>query len=478
MKNVFKKNEGELSILQIMGFWLMFLGVIAFIVSSFIEPGEILPSFIAISFFITMLGFSFSFPSLFKDKNKGLSTMRITVFMMTNVICMLLLKIGWAAGITSLKQIGLDQWWMGVIAFIFGAKATQSFFESKMATADNRKSQDEISENTDNDIPDEIFREALEEKGQEWKDKYAPVESISIAKKKINSIVTDKWCLQFNVTVKLEDLISQKKIPPFLDYKSKMGKTYSLPTDVNGVGKTKNDSCYSNNDDIITGENLSTKLLGISCSRKNNINTGTIGLKVKKNNSSKKYLLSCYHVLCASEIRANKFTISNNDTILDSEVISPGFFDGGNLILANVTEGFVDDALDIAIAELTNETILDDRIYGTATHASTFLIVDNSHIRKDYKITMVGRTSGKQIGFLESTFSNVTVAYPTTDNPQNKIGLKGVLMACKISVPGDSGAAVFDEKNNIIGIVFASNNENTYILPIQTILKTLQVTLA
>ncbi|MFX6311328.1 hypothetical protein ABTF78_19545, partial [Acinetobacter baumannii] len=48
--------------------------------------------------------------------------MRIIVFMFANVICMLLLKIGWGKDISSLEDIGLNGYWMGVIAFLFGAK--------------------------------------------------------------------------------------------------------------------------------------------------------------------------------------------------------------------------------------------------------------------------------------------------------------------------------------------------------------------
>lgn len=84
---------------------------------------------VAIFFFIIMLGMSFAFPTLLEGPNNDLSTMRITVFMMVNVICMLILKNGWDAG--SMKNIGVDEYWMGIIAFVFGAKATQSFFESK-----------------------------------------------------------------------------------------------------------------------------------------------------------------------------------------------------------------------------------------------------------------------------------------------------------------------------------------------------------
>lgn len=352
-----------------------------------------------------------------------------------------------------------------------GANSSADAIDKEAETTKDESSKDEI--------PDEVFKEALEEKGQEWKDKFAPVESISIGKKKINGTETEKWCLQFNVTIKQKDVSDDKKIPSFIEYTSKDSKKYSLPTDVNGVGKTTNDSCYKANSDIVTGSNLSTKVLGISCSRKTNTNTGTIGLKVKKEGSDKTYLLSCYHVLCAGEIRADKFQLKNTDTTPDPEVVSPGLFDGGgNTILANVSEGFVDNKLDIAIAELTDDKLLDDRIYGTTNNASSFFVVGKPQVRQDYKITMVGRSSGRQTGYLQSTYANVTVAYPTDTNPDNEIELKGVLMACKMSIEGDSGAAVFDEKNQIIGVVFASNDENTYILPIYTILDKLQVNLA
>ncbi len=132
-RRLIQKNETAISILQIVGFVLILMGVISLMTCSFLME-NIISSIIAISFLVTMLGVSFAFPSLLEG-NEGLSTMRIVVFMITNVICMLLLKVGWAAGITSLKQIGLDQYWMGVIAFVFGAKAIQSFFESKIAVA-------------------------------------------------------------------------------------------------------------------------------------------------------------------------------------------------------------------------------------------------------------------------------------------------------------------------------------------------------
>jgi len=121
----------KISYLQIIGFSVILIGLLyMFCVQLF---STITGGGIAIVFFTIMLGFAFAFPELLRDSTKGLSTMRIVVFMMINVICMLLLKIGWEQH--DLKAIGLDEYWMGVIAFTFGAKATQSYFESKLAVA-------------------------------------------------------------------------------------------------------------------------------------------------------------------------------------------------------------------------------------------------------------------------------------------------------------------------------------------------------
>jgi hypothetical protein len=128
-RKLLHNTEDKISYLQIIGFVVILLGLLNLFVEKVfftISGGTI-----AVDFFSIMMGMVFAYPDLLRDSNKGLSTMRLVVFMMINVICILLLKIGW--GQDSLAKIGLDQYWMGLIAFVFGAKATQSYFESKLA---------------------------------------------------------------------------------------------------------------------------------------------------------------------------------------------------------------------------------------------------------------------------------------------------------------------------------------------------------
>jgi hypothetical protein len=92
---------------------------------------------VAVIFFDIMLGVAFAFPDMLKDENQQVSTMRITVFMFVNVICMLLLKIGWDK--TSFEEIGINGYWMGIIGFLFGAKAAQPRKPEDGATLMQRK---------------------------------------------------------------------------------------------------------------------------------------------------------------------------------------------------------------------------------------------------------------------------------------------------------------------------------------------------
>src|SRR6476660_5104221 len=122
-------DEGKVSWLQLIGFLLILAGIFYLVLNMLflrINAGEV-----AIIFFDIMIGIAFAFPDMLKDNNHRVSTMRIVAFMIVNVICMLLLKIGWDK--TNFKDIGIDSNWVLIIAFVFAAKAAQSFFVRQAA---------------------------------------------------------------------------------------------------------------------------------------------------------------------------------------------------------------------------------------------------------------------------------------------------------------------------------------------------------
>src|ERR1043165_5127729 len=129
-RKLINKNENKVSWLQIIGFFLILAGI-GYLVFIMFFWEVVSSTEVAIIFFDVTLGIAFAFPDMLKDDNSQVSTMRIVVFMLVNVICMLMLNIGWDKN--SFEEIGIDGYWMGIIGFLFGAKAAQSYFESKLA---------------------------------------------------------------------------------------------------------------------------------------------------------------------------------------------------------------------------------------------------------------------------------------------------------------------------------------------------------
>ncbi len=182
-----QKNGGKITYFQIVGLLLIGTGLVYFIVKiAQNNAQQILPDGIAISFFITMLGVAFTFPDLLKDQSKGISTMRIIVFMFASVICMILLKIGWDKH--SLGEIGLDGFWMGVIAFLFGAKATQKYFENVKPFLPNVTTLPDSNENALSAA--EISRLAVIQNRDELLARHPNIEGISDTTKNGDSCVT------------------------------------------------------------------------------------------------------------------------------------------------------------------------------------------------------------------------------------------------------------------------------------------------
>jgi len=333
------------------------------------------------------------------------------------------------------------------------------------------------------EIPEEVFIEAIDEKSHEWEDQYGPFESIGLGKKRIADQKTETFCLQFDVRKKEDQADPDRIIPPYIEYTARNGKLYSLPTDVNEAGDTTQNYCYRAGNALVTGQNLTTKLLGISCSRANSQETGTIGLRVKSTDplDARIYLLSCYHVLCPQEIQNGQCNFKNTSNTDAYAVISPSLQDqaGRPLTLGFVREGTLGNNLDIALAEITSASLLDNRIYGTVLQPSRMLLVTSAHARQDYEIRLTGRTSGLQKGYIDSAYTQLTLKYPTgTDDSSIVVEFRGVIKTCKISDPGDSGAAVYDRAGNIIGIVFASNSTFSYVLPLYQVFKKLKLTFA
>lgn len=445
-RKLIDKKESKVSFLQIIGFIIMSVGILSLMISSFYNLSFI-PSVVSVSFFVTMLGFAFAFPSLLIDPNKGLSTMRIAVFMVTNVICMLLLKIGWADGIKDLGAIGLDQYWVGIIAFVFGAKATQSFFENWGTKNESfNKTEQSISQNSStinlSYSNDEIIQMAIKQFTLKHLDGIVGVGR--------NTEMVDGSLKSFlQINVKKPSLVEKYSKPLNVDLGN--GNTQLITPKVVFVDKP-----------VTHGQGVAGKGI-INVGGMNG--EGTLGCVVIDNITSKKHLLSCQHVL-------------NHDFDYDniSSPIGIAFVSDTSKIIAKHVSGERTHEIDAALAEIISTENFDNSNFGKIRGTRNLTIADTD---ETVKVTIQGfdtdtNSTQKRTGVI---INNGFYAEFEYDDGKN-FGIEDLIVLSNkngntyttISIPGYSGALVVDGNNYAIGLLVGGDSIYSYAIPINKIL--------
>jgi len=230
-----------------------------------------------------------------------------------------------------------------------------------------------------------------------------------------------------------------------------------------------------------------------------NITAGTLGCLVKKNGTV--YILSNNHVLANS-----------NDAEIGDPILQPGPYDGGqypqdhiaNLsefipiefagqgsscpiggLAASVLNGLalmsgsktrliptrvqaVDNLVDCAIAKPLNEFDVKNEILGIGAIQGVSEASLGSEVKKS------GRTTGLKSSFIQQIDVTTSVSYGSNKTAT----FVDQLMAGEMSAGGDSGSAVLNNRDEIVGLLFAGSNNTTIINRIQNVFSKLQVTLA
>ncbi len=433
-----KKFETDISVLQGIGLILILLGIITLCISAFFHGGDNsnVPSIIAASFFITMLGVSFAFPTLLEG-NEGLSTMRIVVFMVTNVICMLLLKIGWAKGISSLEGIGLDQNWMGVIAFVFGAKATQSFFESRVAVPKETPKQGMAAlEYTNADVA----KLAVAQNEEILKTKFPNIISVSDAVQDLNS--TDSHV----IAIYLKDN-ETTGIPDKLEVKMPNNGIKLISTEIiRSLGKSKIQ--------IHQGNDIRTL---------NSSSFGSVGCFIGSENDNNFIAIATAGHVCTQGRCINKGgALSGSDR--DNTSI-------GNLSKGEWHFQLLTSNIDIAFAQIHDFDLNSDNqiIRFNNLH---YLVSDSDSKKTAVKLEV---KSGIKTGYILDSRIGIELEY----NDGNSKIIKNIILigdttdrdkSTSLTVGGDSGGCVYVTENNrkkLLGLVLGGDKKFTYVLSIK-----------
>jgi hypothetical protein len=444
-RDLIKKDEGKLTYVQIYGFVLITMGIIFF--ASFLLPGGIIDLFpflkldehpdapeVSIAFFTTMLGVAFAFPGLLKGQTKKISTMRIIVFMFTNVICMLLLKFGWQNEAKSLADIKLDQWWMGVIAFLFGAKSAQAYFENKGKLLHSPKA-------GTSDISELAIAQIAKVQNEGTLHMQFP-NIISFS----DTLINDKACL----TLYVEDE-NVKGIPAFVPAELNENNILQVQTRILTRNLPAEPYISQSTDEI--KDSLPNSGIGSFCCliRKDD---DFLGLVTAGHN----FTQGNFHSLGGFQFGTKRKVLLNNTAI-------------GKLFYQrmNFTQ-------DLAIVEVTNQTNL---MNGYKSFRSCYKVTQ-SDVKSFKNVTIESRPNINR-GFPEKRDAYIidcNISYPLKYNGISHDFKNVILLADSpepnsrdVSAPGDSGGCVYyKDTDQLIGILIGGNGRYSIALPIEEIL--------
>lgn len=337
-----------------------------------------------------------------------------------------------------------------------------------------KRSQSEVREERTDLVtplaPHEVITEAYEKNYREWTEIFK-VEGIGVGQKRKEGDYQPVDCLVFFPVSKKQSTDSLfNPIPTSIRFKSVNGRTYDIPTDVQPIGSAISATSANNACDKAT-----VKRPGCSISRTENEETGTLGLKVYGQGHS--YLLSCYHVLCPMEFfkGVEQFDITLSQGPI--QVVSPGKKDAkSGKVIAEVYKGMISNELDCAIAALKDDGFVQDSICTIDQPPGMPIEIDPLQASGRIRVRSVGRTSGLVKGKMVPAKGKFNINYPVHGKEIQK-QISGLLVSNQLSAGGDSGAAVLDEENNVIGMIIANSETHTYILPIYRILSEMSVSL-
>ncbi|WP_372638903.1 hypothetical protein [Fodinibius sp.] len=282
----------------------------------------------------------------------------------------------------------------------------------------------------------------------------ANVMATGIGYKRVDNRTTDKLAIICSVAIKMsvEKLDAEDLIPQEIQ---------SVPTDVNPTGMFRTLQDPKGRFRPAPG--------GVSIGHVN-ISAGTLGCLVEKNGEL--FILSNNHVLANS-----------NEADLEDPILQPGPFDGGLKAedeIATLSEYVPiiyndegdnsespENFVDCAIAKPHNTDDIENEIYQVGSIAGV------KEAKFDMEVKKSGRTTGLTTGVIEQVDVTSRVNFGS-----NKAAIfTDQVMAGNMSQGGDSGSAVLDNDDNIVGLLFAGSDTSTLINRIENVFDVLEVSL-
>lgn len=256
----------------------------------------------------------------------------------------------------------------------------------------------------------------------------------------------------FEVSVKK---YPDNSVPVTFNYQPSKGGPVSIPVTIIAL----------NEDDIIPHVlNIGSRIANDASI----VNWGTLGCMVTKNSdtSKRKYILTCYHNVVEPGSKF-QFQVGTIDTT------SP---DAPSTNIGSVEFAIRDHEADAALISIDENNSIENDLPEDRGHPVKVRKLINADIEKNVFISMYGAKSKSKWGTVKSIYTDVKIKY--SDKEHTLLNLICISQNGKaISAPGDSGACIMDENNNLIGILVAGSKTTSYALPAASLFTKLDISL-
>lgn len=217
--------------------------------------------------------------------------------------------------------------------------------------------------------------------------------------------------------------------------------------------------------------NLSAKVFDM----KKSSSWGTIGVvvKLKNDQSSKKYLLTC----CHNVIEPFGVIDEHNRNSVDVGVI----YSNVETQIGTVYKAFIDHEVDAALIEITpeNQNLILNSVpqMGYIKDDYRELKDNERNVRTSiYGANTYGEHEKSSKGIVNSLYHTIEIDYDKYRD--KKITMMNLIQISNKALEGDSGSCVVDNNCRLLGLVVAGSDEVTYMMPIKTLLTKLNVQIA
>jgi hypothetical protein len=199
---------------------------------------------------------------------------------------------------------------------------------------------------------------------------------------------------------------------------------------------------------------------------------GTLSLIVKKRGIDfPRYVLGANHVL------TQYGALGDQD-----DIIQPGLSDGGRhpadrvaRLAERVEIKFHDseyqNKVDAAIGELITQEYSTD-IEGIGQIAGV-----GRSVRRDMRVKIYGKRSREQFGKVNDPTARLRIPYKVSLSSYKRAGFRDMVVCTRFSSPGDSGAAVLSENNQVLGLIVAGSDVSSVFCKIGNVFHALDIEL-